>query len=139
MGAEQMAQGGVPMPPASAVQGQQPQASGQQPPQGTVTPEGAQPGAQIQKLMEAVKAAVQQSVDQEGYVDFDKLVQIWPQIAQQMGMNVPFQTVWQLINQNPDMLDKIISEMGIAGLIKDGRRYSGEQLQQMAQQGQGRV
>ena len=101
---------------------------------------GGQPNPQIQispgqvtsgdpqKIIEVIKAVVRQSVDQNGFVDIDKVIQLWPQISQQMGINIPFQSVMQMIQQDPDILDNIITQMGLAGLTQNGRRYSLEQL-----------
>lgn len=108
-----MGGGGPTMPPPSQV---------------TSTPGQAQVGGDISKIMEALSAAVQQSVDENGYVIFQQIVSIWPQIAQQFGINVPFQTVMQLIEQNPDMLSDIAVKHGLAGIDVNGRKISAEQL-----------
>lgn len=116
MDAGMMAGGG--MPP------QQPQ--GQQP-QTQIAPGQTQTG-DPQKIIEALKAAVEQAVNSQGYVDLNKLVLLWPQISQRMGINIPFQTVMQIIQQNPNILEDLINRMGLAGIIKDGRMISSDQL-----------
>lgn len=80
------------------------------------------------KIVEALKAGIEQAVNQQGYVDLNKLVLLWPQISQKMGINIPFQTVMQIVQQNPGILDDIIARMGLAGIIVDGKVMSGEQL-----------
>lgn len=102
---------------------------GEQPPspQTQIAP-GAAQTADPQKIIEALKAVIQQSVDQQGYVDMSRLVQAWPQIAQQMGITIPFQTVLQLIQQNPQLLEDIVNQMGLAGIISNGRRISANEL-----------
>ena len=123
MDPSQMA-GGVSMPPPQALQGGQPS----QPPQGTIAPGQAQVGGDITKVLEIHSQAIQQTVDPQGYVDMQRLIQMWPQLAQQMGINIPFQTVLQLIQQNPDMVSDIIVKHGLAGITLNGRKISAEQL-----------
>ena len=88
-----------------------------------------------QKIMQALKAALQQVVDNKGYVDLNKLVTIWPQVSQQFGINIPFQTVMQLIQQNPSLIEDLITQMGLAGITVNGQNISAEQLMQQAQAG----
>lgn len=85
------------------------------------------------KVTQAIEAALKQVVDKNGYVDMNKLVLIWPQISQQMGLNIPFQSVLQMIEQNPDMLENIISQMGLAGIIANGKAISAEELMAQSQ------
>lgn len=109
---------------------------GQPPSQGTNPQTQISPGnamvANPQKIVEAIKAVVQQCVDSQGFVDMNKVVQMWPQIAQQMGINIPFQVVMQMMSQHPEILDAIIQQMGLAGVIKDGQRITSEQLMGMS-------
>lgn len=107
-------------------------------PQGGQAPQGMSPQTQVSpeqvntanpgKILEALKAAVQQTVDQQGYVDIEKLIMSWPMIAKQFGITVPFATVWQMIEQNPNMLEDIVTNMGLAGIISKGQRISAQQL-----------
>ena len=97
-------------------------------PQGTITPDGSQVGTDIKKVIEILSQGVQQSVDGQGYVDMQKLIAMWPQIAQQAGVNIPFQTVMQLIQQNPDIIEDMIVRNGLAGITVNGRRIPAEQL-----------
>lgn len=115
--AQMAAGGGMP-------QGQMPQGMS---PQTQVSPEQVNTG-DPQKIIEALKAAVQQSVDQQGYVDIEKLVMSWPMISKQFGITIPFATVWQMIEQNPDMLEEMVTSMGLAGIISKGQRISAQQL-----------
>lgn len=123
MNPAQMATGGGQMPP------QQPQQAPQQaPPQGTVAPGQTQPGGDIKKILQVLSMAIQQTVDGQGFVDMQKLIMLWPQIAQQMGVNVPFQSVMQMIQQNPNLISDIIVQHGLSGITMNGRRISAEQL-----------
>lgn len=115
----------MPMNPAQMAGGGQPQPT---PPQGQITPEQSNIGGDINKVLEVLGQAIQQSVDQQGYVDMNTLVSIWPQIAQQGGVNIPFQTVMQLIQQNPNLISDLIVRYGLAGITMDGRRIPAEQL-----------
>lgn len=110
-----------------------------QPQQGGMPPVQATPdqvtGGDPQKVKEALKQAISQCVNQQGYVDMNKLVQVWPQISQQMGINVPFQTVLQMIQQDPSLVEDIIAQMGLAGIIVNGKMISAEELLNQSQSG----
>lgn len=97
-------------------------------PQTQTAPGQAQVGGDINKVVEALGMAIKQAVDEQGYVDLSKMVTLWPQIAQQTGLNVPFQTVMQLIQQNPELLDDLVTRYGLAGIIVNGQRVTAEQL-----------
>ncbi len=118
-GAAMMAGGGMPQ------QGQAVQA----------TPGQVQGGGDPQIIKEALKAAVQQSVNQQGYVDMNKLVQAWPSVAQQMGIDIPFTTVLQMVQQDPGLVEDIINQLGLAGIIVNGKMISAEELLQQSQAG----
>ena len=126
MNPQQMA-GGMPQ------QGMPQQAS---PQQVQVAPGASPVGGDQEKILEVLSQAIRQSVDQRGYVDVQKLAQIWPQIAQQLGVNIPFETVLQMIGQNPEMIQGIITQLGLSGIIVDGRAISEQELSQMAGAGQ---
>ena len=115
MDAGMMAGGGMP-----------PQQQGQQP-QTQIAP-GQTQTDNPQKIIDALKAAVEQAVNSQGYVDLNKLVLLWPQISQQFGINIPFQTVMQIIQQNPNLIEDMINRMGLAGIIHNGRMISADQL-----------
>ena len=102
------------------------------PPQVTATPDQAQVGGDINKVIEALEMGIQQAVDQSGYVDMQQLIAIWPQIAQQAGVNIPFETVVQLVQQNPELISNLIVRHGLAGIKLNGRVISGEQLAGMS-------
>ena len=108
------------------------QVSGQQPPPPSqttqVAPGQAQVGGNMEKVIQAVGMAIQQAVDQQGYVDMNKLVTLWPQIAQQLGINIPFQTVMQLIKQNPSILENLVVRYGLSGMVVNGQRITAEQM-----------
>ena len=112
-------------------------AGGQMPQQAPEQAPAASPqGVDLQSLLPALKEALQASMDQGGYVDLNKLFQIWPQIAQKYGIQVPFDAILQMISQQPEMIHPIIQELGIVGIIQDGKQISAEQL---SQQGSGGV
>jgi hypothetical protein len=112
---------------------QQMAGGGQVPPQQVqVAPNASPVGGDQQKILEVLSQAIRQSVDQRGYVDVQKLAQIWPQIAQQLGVNIPFETVLQMIGQNPEMIQGIITQLGLSGIIVNGRAISEQELSQMA-------
>lgn len=110
-----------------------------QAPQGGQPPIQATPdqvsGGDPQKIKQALEAAIQQCVNQQGFVDMNKLVQVWPQISQQMGINVPFQTVLQMIQQDPTLVEDIINQMGLSGIIVNGKMISAEELLAQSQSG----
>lgn len=118
VGPEQLASG-APMPPPSGNPGQSPVTS---------VPGQAQVGTDITKVINVLGMAIQQAVDEQGFVDVQQLVAIWPQVAQQGGVNIPFQTVMQLIQQNPNLVSDLIVRNGLAGITMNGRRISAEQL-----------
>ena len=99
-----------------------------QSPQGQVTPEQSNVGGDINKLLEVLGMAIQQTVDEQGFVDVQQLIAIWPQIAQQAGINIPFQTVFQMIQQNPNILNDLVVRYGLAGIKVNGRTIGAEQL-----------
>ncbi len=111
---------------------QNPQMGGQPPVQATP---GQVTGGDPIKIKEALKTAIQQCVDQRGFVDMNKLVQLWPQVSQQMGINIPFATVLQMIQQDPSLVEDIINQMGLAGIIVNGKMISAEELLNQAQSG----
>ena len=101
---------------------------------------GAPPGQAVQaapgqasvgdpkQLLGVLEDAIKQAVDEKGYVDVIRLVTIWPQVAQAAGVNVPFQVVMQLVQQNPQILQDLIVRLGLAGVIADGKVISADQL-----------
>lgn len=99
-----------------------------------VAPGDAQ-GGDRDKIIQALKMDIQNSVDQNGYVDMNKLIQQWPQVAQQVGINIPFATVFQMVQQDPSMIEDIINQMGLAGIIANGKVISAEELLNQAQSG----
>lgn len=102
-------------------------AGGAAPQQVQAAPGNVQGGDQ-QLILQAVEQAIQQSVDAQGFVDVKKMAQIWPQVAQQLGLNVPFETVLQMIQQNPEILQELIQRLGLAGIVIDGRQIGAEEL-----------
>ena len=102
-----------------------------QPPQGQITPQQSNVGGDINKLLEVLGMAIKQTVDEQGFVDVQQLIAIWPQIAQQAGINIPFQTVMQMIQQNPNLLSDLVVRYGLAGIRANGRTITAEQLAEM--------
>jgi hypothetical protein len=103
-------------------------AGGAPPPQQVQVAPGNVQGGDQQLILQALQQAIQSSVDEQGFVDVAKLAQIWPQVAQGLGLNIPFETVLQMIQQNPEMISQLVEEMGLAGIIINGQRISPEQL-----------
>jgi len=103
---------------------------GQQAPQAgtTTTPQQTNVGMDISKVLQVLGNAIQQCVNPQGFVDMQKLITIWPQIAQQGGVNIPFQTVMQLIQQNPQLISELVVRYGLNGIIMNGQHISAEQL-----------
>ena len=98
--------------------------------------EGAAPaaGGDPQAIMQVLESALQQVVDKEGYVDVARLASIWPQLAQQAGLNIPFETVLQLISQSPEIIAEIINKMGLSGIIVNGQKMAAEDIQNFSEQ-----
>ena len=105
------------------------QLAGAAPQQIQAAPGNVQGGDQ-QLILQALEEALRNSVDQNGYVDVMKLAQIWPQVAQKLGLNIPFQSVLQMIQQNPEMIVELVQKLGLAGIIVNGRQISAEELSQ---------
>ncbi|MFA6100383.1 MAG: hypothetical protein WC750_05980 [Patescibacteria group bacterium] len=122
MGAAQMAGGG--MPP----QQMPPQAGGQPPV--TAVAQNSAVTTGIQEVLAALKKIMPQAVDQRGYVDMNKLITLWPQFS-----NVPFQVVMQILQQSPELLNEIISQFGLAGIIVQGKVISADELAQLGGRG----
>jgi hypothetical protein len=102
-------------------------AGGQGAPQ--IAPGGEAPqGVDMQAIQQALQQAISQVVDESGFVDVRKLIAVWPQIAQQLGINIPFETVLSMIGNNPDIISNIIVEMGLAGITVDGNQITADQL-----------
>ena len=116
--------------------GQMPPQQAQQPPPPSQTtqiaPGQAQVGGNMEKVIQAIGMVIQQAVDKQGFVDMQKVIQLWPQVAQQLGINIPFQTVWQLIQQNPNILENLVTRYGLSGMIVNGQRISAEQMAGLA-------
>ena len=113
--------------------GPQQMASGGGQPQGNVAQNTqVSPGQEnignIDQVLEALKAGIQQAVDQNGFVDLNKLLEVWPQIAQQMGIDIPLQTILKYIESHPDILVGMVQELKLSGLIIDGKQIGVDQL-----------
>lgn len=115
------AAGGMPPQPAAAPN-PAPAPGGGQPPIQTAGAGGTQT-TQINQIIEALKQILPQVIDERGYVNMDKLITMWPQFSQ-----VPFQVVMQLIQQNPEILNNLISQYGLAGITVQGRMISAQEL-----------
>lgn len=123
MGASAMA-GGVPAQPQGA-----PAAGGS--PMTAAAP-GNTSTTQVNQIIESLKQILPQVVDQNGYVNMDRLIMMWPQFSQ-----VPFQVVMQLIQQNPEILNQLISQYGLNGIIIQGRTIGADELASLGGQGGG--
>ena len=103
----------------------------QTPPQQVQAAPGNVQGGDQQLILQALEQALSQSIDEQGYVDVRRLAQVWPQIAQQLGLNIPFETVLQMIKQNPEMVQELLQKLGIVGITVDGRQIGAEELSGM--------
>ena len=125
----------MPMNPqmgASAMAGGMPQmAQGGQPPM-TAAAGGNTTTTQITEITDALKQILPQAIDERGYVNMDRLITMWPQFSR-----VPFQVVMQLIQQNPELLDNLITQYGLNGIVSQGRIYSSDELASLGGQGGG--
>ena len=125
----------MPMNPqmgAAAMAGGMPQmAQGDQPPM-TAVAGGNTTTTQITEIMDALKQVLPQTVDENGRVNMDRLITMWPQFSR-----VPFQVVMQLIQQNPELLDNLISQYGLNGIVSQGKIYSSDELASLGGQGGG--
>src|SRR3990167_10391601 len=79
-------------------------------------------------IIQMLKDAIAQSVDEKGYVDINQLAAIWPQITQKTGVQIPLQAVLAMLKENPDLIDEIIVNMGLAGMKVNGQIIGPEQL-----------
>lgn len=139
----------MPMDPAQMAGGAPPQgmppgmSSG--PPQGGMPPQPqqtmtspnapppqAQMGDDLPKVKEALATIIPQCIDQQRIFDIDKLIQVWPSVAQQYNLNIPFQTVWKIIEQDPDFVESILIQHGSTGIKANGQVYTIEQLEGMS-------
>lgn len=98
-----------------------------------IAPNAAPQGVDLQSLIPAIKEVLSQAVDENGYLDIEKVAMLWPQIAQQMGINIPFETLLKMIESNPEVLQSIVQELGIAGISYKGQQMSPEQLMGQSQ------
>ncbi len=124
------------MDPAQMAGGVPPQAGQQGSPAQPVTVEpGAAQTPDTKKITQVLEVALKQVVDKNGYVDMNKLVILWPQVAQQSGLNIPFTTVLQMLQQDPSMIEDIIQQMGLSGIIVNGKAISADELLAQGQSG----
>lgn len=123
MGAAAMAGGGMSQPAAPAGN-----------PPVTAAAGGNTMTTQISEIMNSLKQILPQVVDQNGYVDMDRLIMMWPQFSQ-----VPFQVVLQLIQQSPEILTQLITQFGLNGIIVQGRTIGADELTALGGRGGGGV
>ena len=124
----------MPMNPqmgAQAMAGGAPQAPSGQPPM-TAPAQGNTTTTQVSEVMEALKQILPQVIDEKGYVNMDRLITMWSQFSK-----VPFQVVMQLIQQNPEILNNLISQYGLNGISVQGRIISADELASMGSRGGG--
>lgn len=89
----------------------------------TLAAPGSTVTTQISEILGVLKQILPQVVDERGYVNMDRLITLWPQFSQ-----VPFQTVLQLIQQNPELLNELIAQFGLNGIIAQGRVIGADEL-----------
>jgi hypothetical protein len=121
MGAAAMAGGGAPP--------QMPPQAGGQPPM-TAVAGGNTTTTQISQVVDALKKLIPQATNAQGYVDMNRLITMWPQFSQ-----VPFQVVMQLIQQSPELLNEIIQQFGLNGIIVQGKIISADELASLGGRG----
>ena len=95
-----------------------------------VVAQGNTTTTQVDQVIESLKKVIQQAIDPNGYVDLKRLVQLWPQFSQ-----IPFQVVMQLIQQNPEILENLVTQYGLAGVIVNGRPISADEMAGMSSGG----
>ena len=78
---------------------------------------------QVTEVIESLKKLLPQTVDEKGYVNMDRLITMWPQFSQ-----VPFQVVMQLIQQNPEIINNLITQYGLNGITVQGRTIAADEL-----------
>lgn len=100
-----------------------------QPPM-TAPAQGNTTTTQITEIMESLKQLLPQVVDERGYVNMDRLITMWPQFSK-----VPFQVVMQLIQQNPEILNQLVSQYGLNGIIIQGRVVGADELSSVGGRG----
>ena len=87
---------------------------------------------QVTEIISALKQLLPQVADEKGYVNMDRLITMWPQFSK-----VPFQVVMQLIQQNPEIINNLISQYGLNGIIVQGKTIDAEELASMGGRGGG--
>jgi hypothetical protein len=103
-----------------------------------IAPNAPTQGIDRGAVMGALKNAVAQAVDEQGFVDMQAIIMNWAQVAQEAGIpEVSLEMVFQLINENPELVREIVEELGLAGVIANGQRITGEQLADLGQGGSG--
>lgn len=117
--------------PMNPQQGAQAIAGGGQPPM-TAPAGGNTTTTQISEVMSTLKQLLPQVVDEKGYVNMDRLITMWPQFSK-----VPFQVVMQLIQQNPEILNQLITQYGLNGIMVQGRVIGAEELASLGSRGGG--
>ena len=98
----------------------------------TAAAQGNTTTTQIAEIIDALKQLLPQVVDEKGYVNMDRLITMWPQFSR-----VPFQVVMQLIQQNPEILNNLISQYGLSGISTQGRIISSDELASLGSRGGG--
>lgn len=112
-------------PAAMAGGGGMPPMGDQQQPPMAGTPGG---GQDIDQIMKDLKEAVAKAIDKNGYIDMNHLITLWPQVSQ-----IPFDTVMQLLEQQPELLDELIAQYGLNGISVNGKTISIDELHSMGQ------
>ena len=91
---------------------------------------GGGQSAQVDEIINTLKQIFPQVIDERGYVNMDRLITMWPQFSK-----IPFQAVMQLIQQNPELLNELIAQYGIGGIIFQGRTISADELASLGGRG----
>ena len=88
-------------------------------------------GGDVQKMLQVLEQIMSQAVDPNGYLDMTKLASMWPKAAVDAGLNMPFDVLLQVLQQNPELIQDLVVKLGLSGIILEGQVISGEQLSQM--------
>lgn len=104
-----MAGGGQAMPPMDQ------QTPGDQPDQGGQT--------DVNAVLDSLKQAVEKCLDGDGFIDMNRLITMWPQVS-----NVPFDSILQILEQQPELFDQILQQFGLSGITVNGKNMTLDEL-----------
>lgn len=77
----------------------------------------------VESLMATFKQVVEQCLDGDGFVDMNRLITMWPQFSQ-----VPFESVMQVLEQQPELFDQVLEQFGLSGITVNGKNMTLDEL-----------